>query len=197
MVMMVIWRVIGFAGLTTSARTRELRAHTQYGYRFQKLRHQSYRGDSGLYRPRADGGEPKVEYWDTVQHLIRKKVKESDGSALAAQADKQEPLAGLLCMPDPKVSSRTLAAQYYRELRGCGRMDDYLPNTVFNMTGSAFNVPLMPFGPYVIAGFYYSVKYLNLKDQMVMGYDQVQTNRIVQKIYNDPIMNLITKKFEV
>lgn len=146
---------------------------------------------------RVDGGEPEVDYWDTMQLLVRKKVKESDGISLAAQADKQEPLAGLLCMPDPRVSSRTLAAQYYRDLRGCGQVDDYLPNTVFNMTGSAFDVPLMPFGPYVIAGFYYSVKYLNLLDQMVMGYDQLQTNRIVQKIYNDPIMNLIVDKFKV
>jgi hypothetical protein len=146
---------------------------------------------------RVDGGEPEVDYWDTMQLLVRKKVKESDGISLAAQADKQEPLAGLLCMPDPRVSSRTLAAQYYRNLRGCGQVDDYLPNTVFNMTGSAFDVPLMPFGPYVIAGFYYSIKYLNLLDQMVMGYDQLQTNRIVQKIYNDPIMNLIVDKFKV
>lgn len=146
---------------------------------------------------RVDGGEPEVPYWDTVQLLIREKVKKADIKLLAAQADKQEPLAGLLCMPDPRVSSRALAAQYYREFRGCGRVDDYLPNTVFNMTGSAFDVPLSPFGPYVIAGFYYSVKYLHLKDQMVMGYDQTQTNRILQKIYNDPIMNLIVEKFGV
>jgi len=146
---------------------------------------------------RVDGGDPEVHYWDTMQLLVRKKVKESGGISLAAQADKQEPLAGLLCMPDPRVSSRALAAQYYRDLRGCGQIDDYLPNTVFNMTGSAFDVPLMPFGPYVIAGFYYSVKHLNLIDQMVMGYDQAQTARIVQKMYNDPIINLIIDKFKV
>jgi hypothetical protein len=147
---------------------------------------------------RLDEGDPKVNFWDTMQLLIREKIKNDViKSSIAAQADKQEPLAGLLCMPDPKVSSRTFASQYYRKTQGCGQETDYLPNTVFNMTGMSFDMPLTPFGPYVIAGFFYAVKYLHLKDQMVMGYDAAQTNRIMQKIARDPIMNLIVKKFNV
>ncbi len=146
---------------------------------------------------RVDGGEPEVPYWDSVQMLIRKKVKEADSSLLALQSAKQEPLAGLLCMPDPKISRRSLAAKYYQQLKGLTYTEEYLPNMLFNMTGSGFDMPLTPFGPYVIAGFFYSVKHLRLTDQMVMGYDQAQTNRILQKIYNDPIMNLIVKKFNV
>ena len=73
----------------------------------------------------------------------------------------------------------------------------YLPNTVFNMTGSSFDIPQTPFGPYVIAGFYFAVKMLGLKDQMVMGYDAQQTERIMHKIQNDPIMSMIVRKFEV
>ena len=72
-----------------------------------------------------------------------------------------------------------------------------MPNTVFNMTGSSFDIPNTPFGPYVIAGFFYAVKHLGLIDQMVMGYDQAQTNRILNKIKNDPIMNMIVEKFKV
>ena len=65
------------------------------------------------------------------------------------------------------------------------------------MTGTSFDIPHTPFGPYVIAGFYYSVKHLNLLDQLVMGYDMAQTTRIVQKIKNDPLMNMFVKKFNV
>jgi hypothetical protein len=72
-----------------------------------------------------------------------------------------------------------------------------MPNTVFNMSGSSFDIPSTPFGPYVIAGFFYAVKHLELTDQMVMGYDKEQTNRIMMKIKNDPIMNMIVKKFGV
>jgi hypothetical protein len=65
------------------------------------------------------------------------------------------------------------------------------------MTGTSFDIPHTPFGAYVIAGFYFSIKHLNLMDQMVMGYDTAQTTRIMQKIKNDPLMNMIVKKFNV
>jgi hypothetical protein len=65
------------------------------------------------------------------------------------------------------------------------------------MTGTSFDIPHTPFGPYVIAGFFYAVKHLHLTDQMVMGYDPAQTGRIVQKIKNDPLMNMIVNKFDV
>jgi hypothetical protein len=82
-------------------------------------------------------------------------------------------------------------------LKGIEHSGDYLPNTVFSMTGTSFDIPHTPFGPYVIAGFFFSVKHLGLTDQMVMGYDTNQTTRILQKIGNDPIMNMIVKKFNV
>jgi hypothetical protein len=49
----------------------------------------------------------------------------------------------------------------------------------------------------VIAGFFFAVKHLRLIDQMVMGYDKEQTTRIMQKISNDPLMNMFVKKFKV
>ena len=148
---------------------------------------------------RVDDGEPAVPFWDKVQHEVRRhsqndrKVKD----LLINQSKQQKPFAGLLCMSDPRMSSRTAAANYYMQLKNIHHTGDYLPNTVFNMTGSSFDIPHTPFGPYVIAGFYYSVKHLQLYDQMVMGLDANQTQRIIQKIKNDPIMNMIVKKFEV
>ena len=148
---------------------------------------------------RVDDGDPSVPFWDTVQQEVRRhthndrKAKEN----LINQSKKQKPLAGLLCMSDPRMSSRTLAANHYMTLKNINHTGDYLPNTVFNMTGSSFDIPHTPFGPYVIAGFFYAVKHLHLVDQMVMGFDAAQTARIIQKIKNDPIMSMIVRKFNV
>lgn len=148
---------------------------------------------------RVDDGEPEVEFWDTVQAYIRTHAQ-SDRNAkdqLIAQSQAQKPLAGLLSMSDPRQASRIFAANHYMNMKGISHGSDYLPNTLFNMTGTSFDIPHTPFGPYVIAGFYYSVKHLKLIDQMVMGYDANQTGRIMQKIKNDPLMNMIVQKFNV
>lgn len=148
---------------------------------------------------RVDDGEPHVPFWDTVQAYIRKHVS-NDRKAkdtLILQSQKQRPLAGLLSMSDPRQSSRSLAARYYMDMKGIDHTGEYLPNTVFNMTGTSFDIPHTPFGPYVIAGFFFAVKHLGLFDQMVMGYDAEQTGRMLRKIKNDPIMNLIVQKFSV
>jgi hypothetical protein len=148
---------------------------------------------------RVDDGEPEVPFWDDVQAYIRMHVK-SDRSAkdiLIKQSQKQKPLAGLLSMSDPRMASRILAANYYMTLKGIAHNGDYLPNTLFNMTGTSFDIPHTPFGPYVIAGFFFSVRHLGLTDQLVMGYDEGQTGRILQKVNNDPLMKMIVKKFKV
>ncbi len=148
---------------------------------------------------RVDDGEPHVEFWDTAQEEIRKHAQNDRNAKelLIGQSKIQKPLAGLLSMSDPRQSSRIHAANYYMRLKGIDHSGEYLANTVFNMTGTAFDIPYTPFGPYVIAGFYYSVRHLALTDQMVMGYDEHQTRRIVQKIENDPIMQMIVRKFNV
>lgn len=148
---------------------------------------------------RVDDGEPEVEFWDEVQAYIRKHMKSdrSETDQLIAQSQQQKPLAGLLSMADPRLASRTIAANYYMDLNGIKHNGVYLPNTLFAMTGTSFDIPHTPFGPYVIAGFFYAVNHLELTDQMVMGYDAQQTGRIVQKIKNDPLMNMIVRKFNV
>lgn len=148
---------------------------------------------------RVDGGDPEVPWWDEVQAYIRRQVQDerSRKEVLFRQAEKQKPLAGLLCMSDPRMSSRLHAAQYYLAMKNIEHGAEYMPNTVFNISGSNFDIPLTPFGPYVIAGFYFSVHYLGLTDQMVMGYDPQQTQRILAKIENDLLMQLIVKKYKV
>jgi hypothetical protein len=148
---------------------------------------------------RVDDGDPQVPFWDTVQLEIRK-YAQNDRNAkelLINQSKKQTPLAGLISMSDPRQASRLRAANYYMTKKGIAHTGEYLPNTLFNMTGTSFDIPHTPFGPYVIAGFYYSVKHLHLLDQLVMGYDRAQTTRIMQKIKNDPLMNMFVKKFNV
>ncbi|MBL7942882.1 MAG: hypothetical protein JNM00_08955, partial [Flavobacteriales bacterium] len=145
---------------------------------------------------RLDGGEPAAPFWDDVQQEIRKKA--GNGlETLKAQAEKQKPLAGLICMADPRATSRLTAAKYYYHYKGLPEPEGYLANSVFNLTGSTFDIPSIPFGPYAITGFFYSVKNLGLTDYLVMGHDQMQTSRIMMKIKTDPIMNLIVEKFGV
>lgn len=147
---------------------------------------------------RVDDGDPEVPFWDDMQRYIRDHVENDRGAKekLMDQSKVQKPLAGLLSMSDPRMASRVLAAEYYLNLKGI-TYSEYPANTIFNMTGSSFDIPFTPFGPYVIAGFFYAVKALGLTDQLVMGYDQAQTQRILQKIKNDPIMNMIANKYKV
>ncbi|MDX2196034.1 MAG: hypothetical protein NW207_06420 [Cytophagales bacterium] len=146
---------------------------------------------------RLDGGKPKVKFWDDVQQYIRHHDNRDDYDALIQQAQSQKPYAGLLCMSDPRMSSRPLATRYYLEKYHNMKSDEYTPNTIFNLSGSNFDMPLSPFGPYTIAGFFYAVKYLGLIDQIVVGKDDEQTLRIMKKIDNDPIMKVIVDKFKV
>lgn len=148
---------------------------------------------------RVDGGEPGVPYWDEVQAEIRRKVGDDHyrQTILSHQATRQSPLAGLISMPDPRRSNREAAANWYLRHKQQEPGEYYLPNTLFNMTGSSFDMPGTPFGPYVIAGFYYSVAALKLTDQIVLGENEFQTQRMMHKIQNDPIMGLIVRKYDV
>ncbi|CAN5270886.1 hypothetical protein BH09BAC5_BH09BAC5_17620 [soil metagenome] len=148
---------------------------------------------------RVDGGEPAAPWWDEVQYYIRNHGSDErlKKETLIKQAQVQKPLAGLVCMSGPRMASRVAAAQYYVAMKEIKHSAEYMPNMLFNISGSNFDIPFTPFGPYVIAGFYFSVHNLNLTDQMIMGYDTQQTERILAKIENDPLMNLIVKKYNV
>ncbi len=145
---------------------------------------------------RIDDGLPEAAFWDEVQLLTREKAQDKT-TFLRLQSEKQQPLAGLISMSDPKRASRYTAANYYYTVNGINTQGSYLPNTIFNISGGSFDLPHSTFGPYQIGGFFYAVKDLELKDWMVMGYDQKQTDRILAKILHDPIMNMIVKRYNV
>lgn len=145
---------------------------------------------------RLDGGDPPVPFWDEMQALVRELSVEMLDD-LRAQSLKQTPLAGLICTSDPRRTSRVIAAEYYLTSRGIDVGEYYLPNTLFNISSGAFDLPAAPFGPYHIGGFFFAVRSLGLQDWMVMGYDAAQTARILQKIERDPIMQLIVERHGV
>ncbi|PIQ26277.1 hypothetical protein COW36_15195 [bacterium (Candidatus Blackallbacteria) CG17_big_fil_post_rev_8_21_14_2_50_48_46] len=146
---------------------------------------------------RVDGGEPEVPFWHDFHLRLREKAKRESltGDLAMAQASTQKPLAGLICT-SPYLSSRLLAKQYYLEYKGL-KPNQTISNTIFKLRGNSFDMPMIPFGPYTIAGYFYGVKFLGLTDQLVMGNDQEQTQRIIQKIKRDPIMSFITEHFGV
>jgi hypothetical protein len=145
---------------------------------------------------RLDGGVPVSPWWDDVQRSVRERAA-LELDTLRALSEKQKPLAGLFCMSDPRATSRTLAARFYLRYKGLEAGGDYLPNTIFNISGSTFDIPDTPFGPYMIGGFFYAVKHLGLLDQMVMGGTAAQTARIMQKLHRDPLMDLIIRRYRV
>ncbi|MFT4033031.1 MAG: hypothetical protein QM669_11475 [Siphonobacter sp.] len=147
---------------------------------------------------RVDSGEPKAPFWDEVQRFIRHKLK-TDASikeVLANQSKKQKPLAGLISMPNTEPA-RAAAARWYLSYKGMKSDVGYLPNTLFTMTGSSFDMPTTPFGPYVVGGFFFAVVHLKLTDQMILGENEFQTQRMIHKIMKDPIMSLIVEKYNV
>lgn len=148
---------------------------------------------------RVDDGDPAVEFWDEVQLLIRKRISEGGkASEMMNRMDAlQKPVAALWCMSERSITDRAIAVDQFLKHNGLKTTDDFLPNTVFNMTGSNFDIAATPFGPYIIAGFYLSVKYLGMNTHIIMGIDKEQTERMILKIHNDPIMSLIAKKFDV
>jgi len=145
---------------------------------------------------RLDGGVPASPWWDDVQRTVRERAA-LELDTLRALSEKQRPLAGLFCMSDPRATSRTLAARFYLRYKGLDTMGDYLPNMIFNTSGSTFDIPDTPFGPYMIGGFFFAVKHLGLTDHMVMGETAAQTARIMQKLHRDPLMDLIIRRYGV
>jgi hypothetical protein len=188
----------------------KLRTHP----RLQKtILEQAIRGDSALrsldikitagiqdYRIhgliRLDGGEPEVPFWDETMQNLRD-LASTDLPSWEAQLEKQKPFAGLISMTNPNPGLRAQATMYLANERNYLVKDPSLTNTVFQITGSSFDLPTSPFGPYVIGGFFYAVKHLSLLDWMVIGNTPDQTNRMLRKLDNDPILHHIKECFKI
>ncbi len=145
---------------------------------------------------RLDGGLPEVPFWDTAMKRVRE-LADSDHKSWANQSTKQKPFAGLFSMSDPKPGIRAKATFYFMKKYDLPDIDASLVNTVFHITGSSFDLPVSPFGPYVIGGFFFAVKHLGLKEWMIMGNTPEQTGRMMRKLKNDPIIKLVTEKYGV
>lgn len=145
---------------------------------------------------RLDGGLPEVPFWDTAMKRVRE-LADSDHLSWANQSTKQKPFAGLFSMSDPKPGTRAKATYYFMKKYDLPDLDASLINTIFHITGSSFDLPVSPFGPYVIGGFFFAVKNLGLKEWMVMGSTPEQTARMMRKLHNDPIIKLVSEKYEV
>ncbi len=173
--------------LRTDRDLRGLRVHVTAGI-------QDYRRNAYV---RVDGGDPDGKFWDEGQRMINARFADLPADALdrVRQAEGQKPLVGLLAMSDIRAS-RAQALACFAELTGCP-VQSYEPNTVFAMSGSAFDLPMGPLGPYAIAGLFYAVKCLGLRRVLVMGNDHAQTARMLQKVHNDPLASLVVRHFGV
>ncbi len=145
---------------------------------------------------RLDGGYPEVPFWDSAMKRVRE-LADNNHASWANQSAKQKPFAGLFSMSDPKPGIRAKATYYFMKKHDLPDLDDSLINTVFHITGSSFDLPVSPFGPYVIGGFFFAVKHLGLTEWMVMGNTPDQTARMMRKLNNDPIIKLVSEKYGV
>ncbi len=153
--------------------------------------------DYGLHSLiRLDEGDPPVPFWDTMQQRVRERALSGQyESQTKRMSEKQKPLIGLISVADPDFRARSSALRQYLSLKSINV--DFEPNMVFQISGGGFDLPTSSFSAYAVGGFYYAVKYLGLTDQIVMGTDNEQTQRMILKIKSDPIMSLTIHKFGV
>jgi hypothetical protein len=94
-------------------------------------------------------------------------------------------------------NSRIKAAEHYLTLKSLPMERASLPNAFFHLAGTGYDLPETPFGPYAIGGFYYAVKYLNLRDWLVLGGTPEQTQRMMSKLDFSPLLGMVRRHFQV
>jgi hypothetical protein len=173
--------------LSSDPNLRRLRFHVTAGI-------QDYRRNAYV---RVDGGEPDGKLWDEGQRRINTYLAELPPYSIdrARQSEGQMPLVGLFAMSEIR-GSRARALAKYAELHQ-KPIVAYEPNTVFAISGSALDLPETPFGPYAIAGLFYSVQTLGLRQYLVMGTSDRQVERMLEKLARDPLASLVVEHFRV
>ena len=134
-------------------------------------------------------GEGDAPFWDELFTEVHQRSAGLEHDP--HEAPKQKPLVGLLSMSDlysPK--RRDDVAAWYARREGIEGIEHRLYN-VFAIGGNSFDIVHSRFGRYIIAGFYYSAKALGVTNYVVLGTDEFQTNRMLEKIANDPLMKLV------
>ncbi|GAB4456485.1 MAG: hypothetical protein OHK0029_14530 [Armatimonadaceae bacterium] len=149
---------------------------------------------------RLECGANAGHFWDEVHEYIRARFRElgDDHPDFFAQRQKQTPIAGMFAMDSGAQSPRDLAAEHYARQKGLEHTQ-YRANSLFVLGGSTFDQPRSPFSPYIVAGYYYAAAsaHLNVSDFLVVGENDAQTERMMAKIQNDPLMRLITEDCQV
>jgi len=137
---------------------------------------------------RTDADEVDAPFWDDLHARVHAAAERQQEQA-RRQSLRQSPLAGLIAMSRVEDSPRDLAAAHYARLNDCDWMSG--ANTVFTLAGSSYDAPHVPFGAYTITGLYYLLNHLNARDVMVLGRNASQTERMMGKVENDPLMSFI------
>lgn len=102
---------------------------------------------------------------------------------------RQAPVLGLF-HPSGMINARATAMALYAG-------SPYEAGQVFALGEKVIGDFTRPFEPYKLIGFYYAVKHLNLAKWMVLGGSEDETNRIMMRISEDPLMSYIVDYFNV
>ena len=68
---------------------------------------------------------------------------------------------------------------------------------VFAVGGALIADFTRPFGAYKVVGFYYAVKHLKLDKWAVLGRADNETDSMMMRIKNDPLVGYVTERFNV
>lgn len=201
-------RVYGFDGylagdwirsipdLRTHARAQRSRLERRLASRFD-LRRVEIHVTAGLQdytknrHYRTDRFEVPAQFWDDVHQEIHR-LAQAQPHAAAAQTGTQRPIAALFAMSQIDDSPRGLAADWYAAKHGLPARTH--GGSLFTLSGASFDAPMIPFGPYALAGIYYAMAHLGVRDMMVLGRTAIQSARMVEKIENDPIAAFCLKQ---
>ncbi|NMC61870.1 MAG: hypothetical protein GYA55_01740 [SAR324 cluster bacterium] len=125
----------------------------------------------------------------TFVDRIYKRMKSGPIPDAAQQVCKQKPMIGLFHHSGISNARATAIALHSKTSFQAGQ--------VFSIGSSMIGDISRPFGAYQVVGYYYGVKHLNLDQWVVMGRDELETERIMMRIHNDPLIGYITERFNV
>lgn len=152
-------------------------------------------GQSAYFR--VDDRADERTFWDDVYDELRKQTAAlpPEHGEIVQRTARQAPKLGLFTTCD-FANARSAASDVLASVLGKER-EAFGPNQVFTFASDSFDLPHTPFGPYTVAGFYYAVAHLRLRDFVVLGHDEHQARRILARLDHDPLVRLIATSFDV
>lgn len=144
-----------------------------------------YRSESYV---RLDGEDAHRTFWDDVYAELRVLEPPDAPDATHRTAPQRPKLAVITTCEEPSV--RRHAAEHLSRVEARDA-EPFTANQVFTFASDCFDLPRTPFGPYSIAGFFYAVVHLGLRDFVIVGHDVDQSLRIRARFQNDPLVACI------